>query len=96
MEVVLAAQILLVIDFLFGGEACGAHIRCFSPTPWCDCVIYGPPVARTSDLYDDTELTMPVLVMAQCAPQPPRRTVSPCRRERNLSKIAPEEISGRI
>ncbi len=64
---VLAAQTLQVIDFLFGVEACGGHIRCFCLTPWCDCVIYGPPVARNSDLYDDTELTVPVLVMAQCA-----------------------------
>lgn len=26
-------------------------------------VIYGPPVARTSDLYDDTELAVPLLVI---------------------------------
>lgn len=87
MEVVLAAQILLVIDFLFGGEACGAHIRCFSPTPWCDCVIYGPPVARTSDLYDDTELTMPVLVMAQCAPQPPEERFHPAVERETFQKL---------
>lgn len=68
---VLAAQTLQVIDLLFGGKACGVHIRCFCLTPWCDCVIYGPPVARTSDLYNDTELTVPVL-MALCALQPPK------------------------
>lgn len=84
---VLAAQILLVIDFPFGGEACGVHIRCFSPTPWCDCVIYGPPVARTSDLYDDTELTMPVLVMAQCAPQPPEERSHPAVERETFQKL---------
>lgn len=67
---VLAARTLWVIDFLFGGKACGVHIRCFCLTPWSDCMIYGPPVARTSDSYNDTELTVPVLIMAQCAPQP--------------------------
>lgn len=49
---------------------------CFCPTPWCDCVIYWPPVARTSDLYDDTELTVPVLAMAQGAPQHPEEQSS--------------------
>lgn len=41
-----------MIDFLSGDEACVAHFRC----PFADAaaaaatVIYGPPVARTSDL----------------------------------------------
>lgn len=91
---VLAAQTLQVIDLLFGGKACGVHIRCFCLTPWCDCVIYGPPVARTSDLYNDTELTVPVL-MALCALQPPEEPFHPAIQRETLQN-APEEISRRI
>lgn len=40
-------------------------------------MIYGPPVAKTSDLYNDTELTVPVLIIAQCAPQPPEEQFHP-------------------
>ena len=92
MEVLLAAQKLQVIDFVFGGKACGAHIRCFCLTPWCDCVIYGPPVARTSDLFGDTELTVPVLVMALCAPQCPEEQFRPATYTETLPH-APDSVN---
>lgn len=49
----LAVRTLRVIDFLSGDEACGAHFRCpftNAAAAAAATVIYGPPVARTSDL----------------------------------------------
>lgn len=61
MEAVPAALILQVIDFLFAGETCTSAVFCVAPR--CDRVIYGPPVAAASDLYNDTKPTEPVLAL---------------------------------
>lgn len=67
--VVLAALTLQAIDPIWGAR----HAVCtftVSASHHGVTAIYWPPVTKTSDLKDDTELTVQVLVMAQYALQP--------------------------